>query len=227
MSHAIELLRNPEVELSVAWQAAMHALGTTIGVWEPDTIRIELERHKVPATDSLMAKLLAAQTIVTGSVWTYDHDVFFSMALACDGIPAAANAIPHPTPEQLCWAVLEIERLTGERITEDHGFDPDTIDPAVAAVLHDEGMVLAPDPLSFAQDVLDKFTKLDWDFVNRVEQVWLEKKKLPYEALQRILREEPTTALDVQIHHLAMCRVHCDERMERRVRQNAILQYSV
>lgn len=227
MSHATELLADPEVELSVAWNAAMHALGATLGVWEPETIRIELERRKVPATDALMAKLLAAQTVVTGPVWTYDHDVLFALALACDGMPAAADAIHHPTPEQLCWVVLEIERLTGDRITDDHGFDPDAIDPAVAAVLHDEGMVLAPDPLHFAQDVLDDYTKLEHDFVNRVERAWLGQKKLPHEALRRMLREEPTTALDVQIHRLAACRVYCDERTERRARQDAALQHSV
>jgi len=227
MSHATELLQDPTIELSVAWNAALTALGPTLGVWEPETIRIELERRRVPATDALMAKLLAAQTIVTGPVWTYDHDVFFAMALACDGVPAASDAIHHPTPEQLCWAVMEIERLTGDKITEDHGFDPDGVDPAVAAVLHDEGLVFAPDPLHFAQDVLDSFTKLEQGFVNKVERAWSTQKMLPYEALRRMLREEPSTALDGQIHRLAACRIYCDERIERRSRQDAILQHSV
>lgn len=227
MSFASELLLAADVELSVAWNAATHALGVTLGVWEPDTIRIELERRKIPATDSLMAKLLAAQTVVTGPVWSYDHDAFFAIALACDGVPAAADAIHHPTPEQLCWAVMEIERLTGDRITDEHGFDPDGIDPAVAAVLHDEGMVLAPDPLQFSQDVLDQFTKLEQDFVNRVERAWQQQKKLPHDALRRMLREEPTSALDVQVHRLATCRVYCDERIERRARQDATLQHTV
>lgn len=227
MSHATELLQTADVELSVAWNAAMQALGATIGVWEPDTLRIELERRKIQPTDGLMAKLLAAQTVITTPVWTYDHDVFFAFALTCDGIPSAADAIHHPTPEQLCWAVLEIERLTGDKITEEHGFDPDGVDPAVAAVLHDEGMVLAPDPLHFAQDVLDQFTKLEQDFVNKVEKAWSTQKKLPYEALRRMLREEPSSALEVQLHRLAECRVYCDERIDRRSRQDAILQHSV
>ncbi len=227
MSHALELLKDPEVELSCAWTAAMQALGATIGVWEPDTIRIELERRRIPPTDSLMAKLLAAQTIVTGPVWTYDHDVLFAMALTCDGIPAAADAIHHPTPEQLAWAVMEIERLTGDKITEEHGFDPDAVDPAVAAVLHDEGMVLAPDPLRFAQDVLDQFTKLKQAFVTEVEQAWAKRKHDPHDALRRMLREEPSTALAVQLHRLAECRVYCDERAARRARQERLLELSV
>ena len=140
--------------MSVAWTAALKVLGLTLPAWEPDTIRIELERVKIPPTDALMAKLLGAQTVVTGPVWSYDHDVLFSLALACDGVPAAADCFAHPTPEQLCWLMHELNALTGHTFTEDDGFDPDTIDPAIAVVLHDEGMPLAPPELSFAQDAL-------------------------------------------------------------------------
>lgn len=226
MSYATELLQDPHVELSVAWNAAMVALGGTLAAWEPDTIRIELERRKVLATDSLMAKLLSAQTVILGPTWTYDHDVLFALALACDGIPAASDAIHHPTPEQLCWVIYEIERLTGDKITLDHGFDPDTVDPAIAVVLHDEGMVLAPDPLAFAQESLDRFTKLGYAFTNKVEKAWAEHRHESNEALRRMLRSEPDSPLNAQLHRLAACRLYCDERVERRARQDAALSQS-
>ena len=227
MSAAAEALRDPLVEMSVAWIAAQHTLGLTLPVWESDTIRIELERAKIPATDALMAKLLGAQTVVTGPVWTYDHDVLFALALACDGVPAAAEALHHPTPEQLCWLLKELEALTAHTFTHDDGFDPDTVDPAIAAVLHDEGMAMAPKELAFVQPALDYFIRGDKALAERVAKAWKTAEKVPSDDLRRTLRETPKTALDVQLHRLIECRLYVNERSDRRSRQHAALQHTV
>ena len=84
--NASDVLNDACVEVSMAWRAAEQLLGPTIAAWEPETLRIELERHGVPPTDTLMAKLLAAQTIVATCAWTYDHDVLFAFALACEAM---------------------------------------------------------------------------------------------------------------------------------------------
>jgi len=227
MSSASELLRDPLVELSVAWTAAQKILGLTIPAWEPDTIRIELERAKIPPTDALMTKLLGAQTVVTGPVWTYDHDVLFALALACDGLPAAAEALHHPTPEQLCWLMKELSALTGHTFNEEDGFDPDTIDPAIAAVLHDEGMAVAPAELAFAQDALDRFLQSGKEIAKQVAKAWKNTEKMSSDALRRTLHEEPKSAFDVQMHRLIECRLYVLERSDRRSRQNAALQHSI
>jgi hypothetical protein len=227
MSSASEALRDPLVELSVAWTAAQKVLGLTLPAWEPDTIRIELERAKIPPTDELMAKLLGAQTVVTGPVWTYDHDVLFALALACDGLSASAEAIHHPTPEQLCWVVRELEALTDHNFSDEDGFDPDTIDPAIAAVLHEEGVAVAPKELAFAQPALDHFLQSEKDLPARVAKAWKSVEKMPSEDLRRTLRDAPKSSLDVQVHRLIECRLYVIERSDRRSRQNASLRHSI
>jgi hypothetical protein len=227
MSSASELLRDSAVEMSVAWTAAQKVLGVTLPAWEPDTIRIELERVHIPASDGLMAKLLGAQTVVTGPTWTYDHDVLFALALACDGVPAASEAIHHPTPEQLCWVLRELSALTGHVFTDEDGFDPDTVDPAIAAVLHDEGMAMTPPELHFAQHALDSFLKSDKDLPKRIAAEWKHVEKMPLDALRRTLRADPKSAVEVQVHRLIECHLYVNERMDRRSRQNAALQHSI
>lgn len=227
MSSASEALRDPLVEMSVAWTAALKVFGLTLPAWEPDTIRIELERAKISPSDELMAKLLGAQTVVTGPVWTYDHDVLFALALACDGLSASSEALHHPTPEQLCWVMHELTALTGHTFNEEDGFDPDTIDPAIAAVLHEEGLAACPRELAFAQEALDRFLQSEKELPTRVAKVWRNVEKMPSDDLRRTLREAPTSSLDVQVHRHIECRLYVIERSDRRSQQNASLRHSI
>jgi hypothetical protein len=198
-------LRDPGVSPSAAWRALEELLGKASD-YEPDTIRIELSHRGIEPSDGLMAKLLGAQTILTTSAWTYDHDVLFAFALACDGIPAAAEAFHHPTPEQLCWSVRELGRLLGRQPDDEEGFDPDTIDPAVAIVLHDEGYVWAPEELSFCQHVLDALQPDHDALRNEVKASW--------EPLQHAALREAEAAAEaatddekgIQLKRLADCR---------------------
>src|SRR5258707_984959 len=126
----VEVLRDPRVSPSVAWKALKEVLGASLTEWEPDAIALELERRGVPPAASLMTKILAAQTLLTSGVIVRDHEAFFAFALACDGIPHGYDEFAHPAPEQLAWAIHQIEALTKKKLTEDEGFDPDGIDPA-------------------------------------------------------------------------------------------------
>jgi len=223
MNSLSEMLGDADLELSVAWTAAQLLLGPTLPAWEVETIKIELERRKIPTTDRLMAKLLAAQTATETREWATDHDVFFAFALACDGIGANPEAIHHPTPEQLAWAVKELEALTGQRITDDHGFDPDTVDPAVAVVLLDEGLCVSPIELHFAQDVLEKITRGPDTLAAKAYAAFAKLKDYPDETLRRTLASDPTSDVDVQVHRLIECQLYVEERVVRRARQHAVL----
>lgn len=223
MNSLSELLSDPAVELTIAWTAAQGLLGPTLPAWEFETIKLELERRHVPTTEGLMAKLLAAQSCAVTRAWTTDHDVFFAFALACDGIGANPGAIHHPTPEQLCWAVKELESLTEARITDDHGFDPDTVDPAVAVVLLDEGLCVAPEELTFARDVLEKITPGSKTLAPKAYAAFSRLRDYPDETLRRTLRDDPTSDVDVQVHRLIECQLYVEERVVRRARQHAVL----
>lgn len=198
-------------------------MGVTVPAWEVETIQIELDRRKIPATPALMAKILAAQTAFTSRTWTVDHDVLFAFALACDGIGANAEAIHHPTPEQLAWAVKELEAVCEEFITDDHGFDPDTVDPAVAVVLLDEGLCVTPDELEFARDVLDGLCAHSASTSKAAYKAFEKIRLYPTAALRRTLEDEPQSAVDVQVHRLIECQLYVDERRARRARQHGLL----
>ena len=222
---AAAVLRDPEVAPSVAWKAVKQLLGPTCEAWELDTIRIELDRRKVDTNDSLMAKLFGAMTIATSHAWTYDHDVLFAFAVACSGVSAAAEALHHPTPEELCWAVSEIHALRGKRPDEDEGFDPDTVDPAIASVLHDDGYVVAPDELAFVQDSLDKLNKHgdSSDLKSEVRDAWKTVSKIPTSELHRRLSQLDEEPAEVQIHRLGDCKLYVAEHELLRAKQHAAL----
>lgn len=222
---AATVLRDPAVAPSVAWKAVKKLLGLTCEAWELDTIRIELSRRNIETNDSLMAKVFGAMTIATSHAWTYDHDVLFAFAVACSGVSADAEALPHPTPEQLCWAISEIHAIRGKKPDEDEGFDPDTIDPAIAVVLHDDGYVVAPDELSFAQDALDKLNKHgdSAELKTEVRDAWKTVSKIAVSDLRKQLSQLDEEPAEVQIHRLGDCKLYVAEHELLRAKQHAAL----
>jgi hypothetical protein len=196
-----DALRDPRVSPAVAWAALKKLLGASVADWEPDAIALDLERHGVPPAASLMTKLLAAQTLVnTGSV-VRDHEALFAFALACDGIPHGYDEFAHPTPDQLAWAVHQIEALAKRKLTDEEGFDPDEIDPAIAVLLFDAGWFLAPSELSFAQPVLDKLSHADEKLVSRCKKAWNALDGRPN--MHEVAEQLPEDAAGVQLRRLA------------------------
>lgn len=213
------------VVTSVALAAVKKLLGEECLHWEPETMRIELSARGVSVNDGLMSKILSAITVVTTNTWTYDHDVLFAFAVACCGVPSDPDALRHPTPEQLCWAVNELRVLTGAVIDDDEGFDPDAIDPAVATVLHDEGYILAPEELMFAQDVLEKQNQYghDAELLKSVKEGWQTLSKVPVDQLHKLLDKLDEDAEGVQVRRLGDCKLYVAEREVRRAKQHGVL----
>ncbi len=211
--NAAEVLRDPDVTPSCAWVAALH-LFKDCEQWEPETFRLELQRRQITATDGLMAKLLGAQTITQTHAWAYDHEILFAFALATDGIPADSEALHIPTPEQLAWAVSEIKSLVDHSLDDDEGFDPDAVDPAIALVLVEAGYVVAPYPLEFAQDAIDKRTH-DPKLTARVQKTWDSWKHLPEAERVAKAKALPDGAEAAQLHRLTDCLSYALERVAR------------
>lgn len=216
------LLKDPMVVPSVAWTALKRLFGEEVTTWEPDTIRLELRRRGVPPPDGLMSKLLAAQTITNTRVWTYDHEALFAFAVACDGVTASAEALVCPTPEQLCWAMREIQVLTGLDANDDEGFDPDAIDPAIGLVLHEEGFAIAPDGLGFCDNALSLLNMGDAGLRDKVRTAWADLATKPIDSLRSEVAGLPENAVSIQLQRLADCRLYVAEAEERRARQNAV-----
>lgn len=141
-----------------AWDAAVRLWGDNIRVWEPETFRIAMRRMRLSEADEdrAMARLLPVQTLLMSDAWKWDYQVLFGLAMAIEG--QELGPCPHPTPELLAAAVRELEAILNVTITDDDGFDPHGVDPAVAVVLFDDGWVVTPEPLHFVQDELSEMT---------------------------------------------------------------------
>lgn len=222
---AVSVLKDPLVLPSIAWEATKKLLGPTAAAWEFETIRIELARKGVTMDEGLSAKIFGAMTIEITNDWTYDHDVLFAFAIACCGVPSNGESLHHPTPEQLCWAIHDIRAITGKAVNDDEGFDPDTIDPAIGVLLHDDGYMLAPDELGFAQDALDKINRYGStiDIKKEVRDAWSVVSKLPVEDLKKHLSQLDDEPAEIQIRRLGDCRLYVAERQVRRAKQHATL----
>lgn len=221
---APELLRDPEVASSVAWEACRRLFGE-IDDWEPDAFRLSLQSHDVEATPGLMAKILGAQTIATTGCWLHDHDVLFAFALACYGVPAAADAFHHPEPRQLCWMMQEIQAIRGAVPDEHEGFDPDEVDPAIACVLAEDGWFHAPDELTFAQWCLDRMTFTATADREATTRQWQELRVLQVAELRGKLQEKDHDVVATQLDRLVDARVHVLEMEDLRARQRTSLPF--
>jgi len=210
-----DVLLDPGAPPSAVWAALGALLGLGIEVWEPETLQLEVGRLG-GSWEALAPKVLAAQTAIVSRVWTYDWDALFAFALACEGQPAAADAFHHPTVLQLAWAVLELQELCGAEIDEHHGFDPDTIDPGVAALLHDDGWVLAPDPLGFCQGHLDRMNRTSETLREHVRAAWTKVRDGEDDSIRRIAEAAPENEVGVQICHLADAWLELRARARRR-----------
>lgn len=222
---AIAVLKDPQVLPSVAWAATKKLFGPSVAAWEFETIRLELQRRGVEVDESLAAKIFGAMTIEISNDWTFDHDVLFAFALSCCGVPSNGDGVHHPTPEQLCWAIHDLHAITGKPITDDEGFDPDAIDPAIGVLLHDDGYVVTPDELSFAQDALDKINRYGAlnDIKKEVQDAWKVVSTLPVDSLKKHLSELDDEPAEIQIRRLGDCRLYVAERQLRRAKQHALL----
>lgn len=198
-----DVLRDPLVSPAVAWLALTKLLGPMVADWEPDAIALDLERHGVPPSAPLMTKLLAAQTLLTTGAVTHDYEALFAFALACDGVPHGYDEFPHPTPAALAWAVHQIEVLAKRKLTDEEGFDPDEIDPAIAVVLFEDGFYLAPTALDFVQPYLERMTHAPADKLAGARRVREKLAGLSDAELHRVIRDAPETMLGVQSRRLA------------------------
>jgi hypothetical protein len=220
--NARELLKDPQVQPSVAWKALRASWGEGARFWEPETLRIELTRGGVTPTDALMAKLLGAQTVaLTGAVYE-DHHVLFTFALACDNVPATGDLDPQPTVEQLAWALSEIREITGLEWTDADGPDPDEIDAAVSCVLIDEGFAVAPHPLGFCKIVFDRLSHAH-TLRKQVEQAWPMLDKLTIRNAEATLNKAPEGDLRVQLTRLYDLKRYLAERAHERANQQSAL----
>lgn len=212
-----EVLADPHVSPSAAWDAVCRCLGAGALAYEPETLHLELERKGVSWND-VGAKVLAAQTCLVTRDWLWNFDVLFAYAVVAGGGTAAADAIHHPTVIDLAWAVDDLEVLTNKTLDHDAGFDPDRVDPAVAVLLHDEGWVLTPRSLSFAQESLDQLTHVEPSFRQELLRRWTLLELAPEDKARALYAAAAESPLRTQLGHLLDCALEIRARTTLRAR---------
>lgn len=219
-----ELIQDPQISLSIAWEALRKLYGAGLNDWEPDTFAISLQNSGVTPKAALMTKILAAQTVAVSNICFHDHEALFGIALACDGIAAMPGQYLHPTPEELVAAVDEISVIRGKIPDDDSGFDPDEVDAAIAGVLVLDGFFVAPDGLGFVQSYLDRLTPgVATPMREHCQKIWKDIKDLDSpELVHKADHEE--SIVGVQLHRLADIQMARRLRAEERVAAHRALQ---
>jgi len=139
-------------------------------------------------------------------------------------VPSDHETLPHPTVEQCCWAVDEIQFLTGTAITVDQGFDPQAVDPAIASLLHYDGHVVAHELLHFVQEELDAMNKSgSKKLAQTVSAAWSKLRELPESELRSAVAGVREEDVKVQLAHLAHCELYVRERRIKRAHHHVTI----
>lgn len=141
--------RHPEAHPLALLTLALNLYGNEALDWEPETLKLTLERDGHALSQSTLTKLLAARTLMLSpSPWRQWH-VFAAVSRALAGIPPNFVYLEEPELGHLMLGVDCMKLVDPMRDTTDE------VDKFVAAVLKHEGFCYAPPPLEFAQHELE------------------------------------------------------------------------
>lgn len=206
-----QLLTKDDTPAGVALLAVKNLLGPAVMAWEPDTIWVELEdREGLDISLAMRDKILAAITLVEIPAFYWDVNTYMNTVMAFNDYASNVDRIHEPAPGELAWAAYEAELILHEHGQWEPEFD---YEPKIytAEILHRAGMVLAPQMLSFCQDVLDK-RSCDGKKTckEQVEKAWQLQSK---GSLGNV--KFPETPLGVQLAKLAAVEVYITERTDK------------
>ncbi len=225
---AREILTRPTASASAVFYAAQALLGDGIRVYEPETVRLLLEKkHNLQISELHYEKLMCMITATLQPTFLWEVNAFENSAACCAGVPMLVDVVQELHPVHLAWAVTELlpfARMWHSEIQPDD--TPEDLfdhEPRAytALMLFKEGFVLAPPALSWAQASLDAWTR-DPELRMRVERRWKQLVELKNDS-QLAELELGDTDEDVQIARLVGCHVHVRERQRAYARELAEL----
>ena len=206
-----KLLEDESTPAGVALLALKNVLGPGVLAWEPDSIWVELEdRENLEIGLPMRDRLMAAITLIEVPAFYWEVNTFMNTTVAFNDYRSNVDRLHEPAPGELAWAVYEAELILHEHGQWEPDFD---YEPKIftAECLHRAGMVLAPQMLSFCQDVLDERnndgTKTSKE---QVTKAWDKQSK---GKLTEVKFTE--TPLSVQLAKLAAVEVYVNERTDK------------
>ena len=204
---ALKLLRDDDTVASVVCKALESVIGEGWLLWEPESIWKELKYKGVDVPIGNRQQIMAARGLLVHGRFFYDGLVFDRSCAAFSNEVLDIDELDETLAMHLAWGIDEAKKIC--ELFEDPFLDLDR-EPitVVSAQLWEEGFIVAPDELSFAQPSLDR----EWPEESRklkkeVETLWNslrshDLRQVPY----------PETPKGVQCARLAAVQVFLDER---------------
>jgi hypothetical protein len=216
---AAELLRDDATVASVVCKAAESLLDEGWRLWEPETIWLELHRkHDIDLPLGNRQQLMAGRNLLLTGRFFYDGLVFDRSCAAFANEVLDIEGFDDTHVAHLAWGVDEGKKLS--ELFEDPflEFDREVIG-VTALQLWEEGFVVAPQELEFAQAALDGL----WPKTDEVKALRREVKELWPDVREHPLKEIPfpETQKGVQMARLASVEVFLAERRAARAKQLA------
>lgn len=215
---ALALLADDDTVATVVCKAAERVLGDGWLLWEPESIWKELHHQGVDVPVGNRQQLMAGRGVLVHGRFYYDGPVFDRTCAAFSNEVLAIDELDETRVMHLAWGVDEAAKLCALFDADTHPFDREVV-TVTAAQLWEEGMVLAPDVLEYAQEALDKEWHKDCcNLKNKVMKAWADLRghslrDVPY----------PETPGGVQVARLAAVELFLDERRGVRDKQLAQL----
>lgn len=213
---AKDVLENEASVASVCMAATEALLGSQWRVWEPETLWLELDHHGVDVPKGNRQQILAGRSLLTTGRFFFDALVYDRTCAAFSNEDLNFDVMGESTVSYMAWAVDEAKRICDAFEDPPLEWDREVIQ-YTAIQLKEEGYVLAPEELSFAQGALDAlYPKEASELKNEVRQIWSDLdshdvRDVPY----------PETAKGVQMARLAATHTYVLSRQAMRKTQLA------
>lgn len=151
---AASLLRDEDSSAFACMRAADLLLGDPWFNWEPETVWLSLARSGITVPVGNRAQLLAARGLIIHGRFWYDALVFEKTCMALNNEEPGFENMSEAPVHYMAWAVHEAQQINERYENEVLPFDYECSN-YVAVRLYEEGYVLCPEQLQWAQKALD------------------------------------------------------------------------
>lgn len=212
-SYAKLLVQDEDAIAKSVFVAFKRIFGERAPVYEPDTLRKAAKDFGLKIPDTNFDKFQAAATLLATPTFFWEVNTFEQTVRAFNGLEIDVDALYGAHPAELAWGCIHalsiakgsaLARPVEGDLSEYIDYEPLEY---VTLILLNEGYVVAPRGLGWAQERLDELCKSHCDLKNDVQKRWLALEK---GALADTSFEE--SPVGVQLARLASCEVYVREK---------------
>lgn len=183
--------------------------------WEPETFWLLIDRHGYNLSQDNRDKIMAAVAAIHDPAYFNEARAFNAMCVGLNDDELNPEEIQPLEAPFMCWTVFEthailMDEIRQKNVTKLPKFDYE-VQELIAANLYNDGFILAPVALDFAQDELDAMYK----HVNGLMASDIDKelKKIVTQDLTKIVLEEDNP-IHIQVARHLRCYAYIEDRLE-------------